>query len=321
MSIRPPLDRPGLPDSAALPGGIAKPESLAPDGGTVAAGKPRSILARGWEVFAENRLALVSLGILVLVALFCFAGPLIYRTNQVNTNLSDYMCQPSARHLLGCNDLGYDEIGRLMLGGQSSLEVGIAAAIVACISGTLYGAFSGYIGGVTDALLMRFVDAWLSIPDLLLLIILAVIFHPGRLLMIFIIALFYWDGVARLIRGETLTLRTREYVEAVRIMGGRGSRVVVRHILPNAIGTLIVQATFAVADSILALAGLGFLGFGIQLPATDWGSMLSDGMTYINDASWWLIYPPGIIIIVTVVAFNFIGDALRDAFEIRLQRR
>jgi peptide/nickel transport system permease protein len=153
------------------------------------------------------------------------------------------------------------------------------------------------------------------------LIILSVIFHPNPLTMIFIIAVFYWLGVARLVRGETLTLRTREYVQAVRVIGGRPSRAIIRHIVPNAIGTIIVQATFAVADSILILAGLGFLGLGIQAPATDWGTMLSSGTNYVSDGYWWLIYPPGIAIILTVVAFNFIGDALRDAFETRLQRR
>jgi len=165
------------------------------------------------------------------------------------------------------------------------------------------------------------VDAGLSIPYIMVLIILAVIFHPNPLTMIFIIAVFYWLGVARLVRGETLTLRTREYVQAVKVVGGGDSRAVIRHIIPNAIGTIIVQATFAVADSILILATLGFLGFGIQPPSTDWGSMLSSGLTYVNDGYWWLIYPPGILIILTVVAFNFIGDALRDAFETRLQRR
>jgi peptide/nickel transport system permease protein len=128
--------------------------------------------------------------------------------------------------------------------------------------------------------------------------------------------------VARLVRGETLTLRTREYVQAVKIIGGRTSRSIVRHIIPNAIGTIIVQATFAIADSILILAGLGFLGLGVQPPSTDWGSMLSGGLTYLLGGNyWWLIYPPGIAIILTCIAFNFIGDALRDAFETRLQRR
>jgi len=141
--------------------------------------------------------------------------------------------------------------------------------------------------------------------------------------MIFVIAVFYWLGVARLVRGETLTLRTREYVQAVKVIGGRSRRAIIRHIVPNAIGTIIVQATFAVADSILILAGLGFLGLGVNPPATDWGSMLSGGLNYLQSSQnyWWLIYPAGSCIIVICIAINFIGDALRDAFETRLQRR
>ncbi len=292
-----------------------------PGGGLLAADKPRSMLRRGWEVFAENRLALVGLGIVAFMILFSFVGPLIYHTNQTTVDLNNYLCTPSSKHLLGCNEVGYDELGRLMKGGQAVLEVAVAAAIVACMMGTIYGAFSGYIGGIVDTFMMRIVDAGLSLPFILVLIILAVIFHPSPLTMIFLIAVFYWFGVARLVRGETLTLRTREYVQAVKVVGGGDSRAVFRHVIPNAIGTIIVQATFAVADSIGILATLGFLGFGIQPPATDWGSMLANGLTFVNDGYWWLIYPPGIMIILAVVAFNFIGDALRDAFETRLQRR
>jgi peptide/nickel transport system permease protein len=309
---------------------IAEPEQgegLAPAGaeelGLVPAEKPRSMLRRGWEVFAQNKLALVGMGIVVFMVLFCFVGPLIYKTNQVSTNLNNVLCTPSGQHLLGCDNLGYDTLGRLMVGGQTSLEVGVAAAAVSVLFGTLYGAVSGFVGGVVDAFLMRVVDAGLSIPYITLIIILSVAFHPNKGIMILVIAVFYWLGVARLVRGETLTLRTREYVQAVKVIGGRSRRAVIRHIVPNAIGTIIVQATFAVADSILILAGLGFLGLGVQAPATDWGSMLSGGLNYLQSSQnyWWLIYPAGLAIIITCIAVNFIGDALRDAFETRLQRR
>jgi peptide/nickel transport system permease protein len=321
--ITPPSDLPPVslapaaaPDATVL--------SAADGAGDLASrARPRSLLRRGWEVFAENRLALVSLGVLLFMIGFCYIGPILYRTDQVHTNLNNYLCHPALGHLLGCTDLGYDELGRLMVGGQTSLDVGFAAAIVSVIVGTLYGAISGFIGGPFDALLMRVVDAGLAIPYIMVIIILSVVFHPNTMIMIFIIAAFYWLGVARLVRGETLALRTREYVQAVKVIGGRRLRAVVRHVVPNAIGTIIVQATFAVADSILILAGLGFLGLGVQPPATDWGSMLSTGLQYLQSQEnyWWLIYPPGIAIIVTCISFNFIGDALRDAFETRLQRR
>jgi peptide/nickel transport system permease protein len=314
----------GIEPDLAQPNGATTLTAVeAEELGLAPALKPRSMLRRGWEVFAENRLALASLGVLVLITLFCFAGPIFYKTDQIHTNLNDVLCTPSGSHLLGCDNVGYDVLGRLMVGGQTSLEVGVAAAIVSVLFGTLYGALSGFVGGFFDSFLMRLVDAGLSIPYITVIIILSVIFHPNKAIMIFVIAVFYWLAVARLVRGETLTLRTREYVQAVKVIGGRRRRAIVRHILPNAIGTIIVQATFAVADSILILAGLGFLGLGVNPPATDWGSMLSGGLNYLQSSQnyWWLIYPAGIAIIITCIAINFIGDALRDAFETRLQRR
>jgi peptide/nickel transport system permease protein len=302
--------------------GITFGEATAPELPVAPPGKPRGLARRAWEVFAENKLALGGLAFIVFIVLFCLVGPLFYHTNQVNTDLSNYLCKPSGEHLLGCNELGYDQLGRLMVGGQTSLEVGIAAAIVAVVFGALYGAISGFAGGAVDAVMMRIVDAGLSLPNLMVIIILSVIFHPSPAVMIFIIAVFYWFGVARLVRGETLSLRTREYVQAVRVLGGGQLRSVTRHVLPNAIGVIVVQATFAVADAILTLSGLGFLGLGVTPPATDWGSMLSGGLNYIQSGNyWWLIYPPGVLIILTCISFNFIGDALRDAFETRLQRR
>jgi peptide/nickel transport system permease protein len=290
--------------------------------GLLPSSSQRGMLRRAGEVFVENRLALVGLGFIVFIVLFCFIGPHLYVTNQVDTSLIDSLCTPGSQHLLGCNELGYDELGRLMVGGQTSIEVGLAAAIVSVFIGTLYGAISGFAGGFVDSVMMRIVDAGLSLPSLMVIIILSVIFHPTPVVIVFIIAVFYWFGVARLVRGETLSLRNREYVQAVKVIGGRPLRSVVKHIVPNAIGTIIVQATFAVADSILTLSVLGFLTLGVAPPSTDWGSMLSGGLTYIQGGNyWWLIYPPGVLIILTCISFNFIGDALRDAFETRLQRR
>jgi peptide/nickel transport system permease protein len=330
MAMIPPPPQGSLPADAGPPPDLAEPNAEstltaveAEELGLAPAVRPRSMLRRGWEVFAENKLALVGLGVVAFMVLFSFIGPLFYHTDQVHANLNTVLCPPSGAHLLGCDNVGYDQVGRLMIGGQTSIEVGVAAAIVAVLFGALYGAASGFVGGVVDSFLMRVVDAGLSIPYITLVIILSVAFHPTPFVMIFIIAVFYWLGVARLVRGETLTLRTREYVQAVKVVGGRSRRAVIRHILPNAIGTIIVQATFAVADSILTLSLLGFLGLGVQAPATDWGSMLSGGLNYLQSSQsyWWLIYPPGIAIILTCIAFNFVGDALRDAFETRLQRR
>jgi peptide/nickel transport system permease protein len=192
---------------------------------------------------------------------------------------------------------------------------------VASIFGALYGAISGFAGSWVDAFMMRVVDAFLSIPVLFLAIVLAVVFRPSLIVFIFVIAFVSWLIPARLIRGEALSLRQREYVQAVRVMGGSRTRIVGRHIIPNSIGTIIVNATFNIADAILLLAALGFIGLGVPSPQTDWGSMLSNGVNYALDGYWWEIYPAGLCIVLVVVAFNFIGDALRDALEVRLQRR
>jgi peptide/nickel transport system permease protein len=212
-------------------------------------------------------------------------------------------------------------LGRIMYGGQISLIVGFAAAGIATVLGVLVGAISGFFVGWVDSFMMRVVDVLLSVPILYLLIVLAVIFHPSVEILILVIGFTAWLVPARLVRGETLSLRVREFVQAVRVMGGGSSRIVVRHIIPNTIGTIIVNATFQVADAILLLAALGFIGLGVPAPQTDWGSMIAVGVNGADSGYWWEIYPTGLAIVLVVVAFNFVGDALRDAFEVRLQRR
>jgi peptide/nickel transport system permease protein len=272
-------------------------------------------------VFIENRLAVVGLVFVVFVFLFCFVGPLVYHSDQINTDITQITQAPSSAHPLGTDNVGYDVLGRLMVGGQTSLEIGIVAALLATTFGVLWGAIAGFVGGWLDQIMMRIVDSLLAIPTLFLLLVLAAMFVPSVWMLIFIVALVAWLVPARLIRGETLSLRSREYVDAVRVMGGSDLRIVLRHIIPNTIGTIMVNATFQVADAILAIAALSFLGLGVPPPATNWGAMLSDGVSYTYAGYWWLIYPAGLAIVITVVAFNLIGDAMRDSFEVRLQRR
>ena len=161
----------------------------------------------------------------------------------------------------------------------------------------------------------------LAIPTLFLALVVVSIFPPTEVELIIVIALTSWLSTARLIRGEALSLRVRDYVQAMKVMGGGGARAVLRHIAPNAVGTIIVSATFQVADAILLVVALSYLGLGVQPPKTDWGGMLSNGVQYVYDGYWWLIYPAGIAIVLVVISINFIGDALRDSFEVRLQRR
>jgi peptide/nickel transport system permease protein len=297
--------------------GIARPGP----GPSTQDGTPKAMWRLTLSAFAENKLALIGAGLVVFFVLFCFVGPLIYHTNQVGTDLRVAYQPPGGGHPLGTDDVGYDELGRLMVGGQSSLEIGLASAILATLFGTLWGAVAGYFGGFIDSVLMRIVDTFLALPSLFLILLLAAMFTPNTLLLIVVVSITAWLGPARLVRGETLTLRTREYVQAVRMMGGGSWRAVLRHITPNAIGTIVVNATFQVADSILLIAALSYLGLGIPPPHADWGNMLSDGSDYVQNNYWWMILPPGIAIVLLVVAFNFLGDALRDAFEVRLRRR
>ncbi|WP_228430732.1 ABC transporter permease [Baekduia soli] len=282
----------------------------------------RSVWRLVLDVFLENRLAIAGLAIVVAMVLFCFVGPLIYRTDQIHVMLDQASKPPSGAHPLGTDDTGRDMLGRLMLGGQTSLEVGLAAAVIATFFGALWGAVAGFTGGAVDSLMMRFVDGLLAIPSLFLLLFLASVLTTSVPMLILVVALISWLAPARLVRGETLSLRGLDYVHAVRVMGSRGPwRAILRHIIPNTVGTIVVNVTFQIADAILIVATLSFLGLGVRPPSANWGSLLSDGVTYTANGYWWLVYPPGVAIVLTVVAFNFIGDALRDGLSARLRVR
>ncbi len=262
--------------------------------------------------FARHRLGVVGLTLIVALVAFCFLGPLIHPTDQVHANIDITNLGPSGDHPLGTDAHGRDVLGRLMVGGRASLEIGLAVAVLATLGGALWGAIAGFSGGALDALMMRIVDTLLALPAIFVLIYLATIAQPTVPLLIGVIALLSWLGPARLIRGETLSLRAREFIQATRAMGAGPSRTIVRHVLPNTLGTLIVNATFQVADAIILLATLSFLGFGLPQPEATWGGMLYQGTSYLLDGYWWEVYPAGFMIMVTVIAFNLVGDALRD---------
>lgn len=267
--------------------------------------------------FARNRLAVLGLAVVVLFVLFCFVGPLVYSTDQTHTTLSQVNLSPSGKHLFGTDAVGHDEFGRLMFGGKVSLIVGLASGLLATVIGTLWGATAGYAGGWIDAVMMRIVDAGIAIPALFILLVISAISNPGVWGLVVIIGLVSWLVPSRLIRAETLTLKSRDYVLTLRAIGGTHSRAIGRHILPNSISTIVVAATFQVADAILLVAYVSYLGLGAQPPATDWGGMLSAGLNAAYSGRWWLILPPGLAIILVVCAFNAIGDGLRDAFDVR----
>jgi peptide/nickel transport system permease protein len=311
LNVEPTLE---LADSAA-------DASAVPEGGEVqsAGGSPLRLIGR---TFIENRAAVVGVGLVVIIVLFCFVGPLFYHTNQTDQNLIGVHEPPgSPGYPLGSDDAGFDILGRLMYGGRVSIEIGFAVAIVTMVVGVIYGAVAGFFGKYVDTLLMRVVDILLAIPTIYLFLDLSNIFKPDEKLLILVRAGVSGLGPARLVRGETLTLRSREYVQAVQVMGGKPSRIILRHLVPNSIGTIVVQATFLIADSILILTTLEYLGLGLPSSTPTWGAMLSNGSSFLVAGYWWQIYPVTAIITITIIAFNLIGDALRDSLDVRLQQR
>jgi ABC-type dipeptide/oligopeptide/nickel transport system permease subunit len=290
-----------------------------PEGGEV------QVIASGWRLalreFLDNRLAVAGLVVIVLFVLFCFIGPLFHPTNQslVNPLVTDQA--PGGAHPLGTDEHGFDELGRLMLGGQTAIEIGFFAAAIATVIGTLWGAIAGLVGGLLDGFMMRLVDMLLSIPLLFVVLVLATKYSGTVVRLSLLIGLFSWLIPARLVRGEVLTLRTRDFVMAAEVMGASRRRIVMRHLIPNALSVVIVNVTFQVADAILILAYIGFLGFGLQFPGTSWGDMLGGAQNYVTEGYWWLVYPVGGCLVLLVLATNLVGDALRDAFDVRLRRR
>jgi ABC-type dipeptide/oligopeptide/nickel transport system permease subunit len=299
---------------------------------TVAEGGDVQSIASGWRLavreFADNRVAVLGVGILVFFVLFCFVGPLLHHTNQaltqpLNANLAPGAAKPLGGNagILGTDEHGFDELGRIMAGGQTALEIGFFAALIAIVIGTLYGAIAGISGRLIDGVMMRFVDIVYSIPFLFIVLVLATKFSATVLEESLLLGFFSWLVPSRLMRGEVLTLRERDFISATRIMGSGRARIVYKHLIPNALSVVIVNITFLVADSILALAYLGFLGFGLQYPAASWGDMLGNADTNISNGQWWLVYPVGFCLVAVVMACNLVGDALRDSFDVRLRRR
>ena len=230
---------------------------------------------------------------LVFFLVFCYLGPFVYH-GPLSSNLESTNLPPGAGHPLGTDNQGFDVLEELMIGGRAALEIGFLSAVIGMVWGAVWGAVSGLAGGLLDGFLMRIVDVLLSIPFLFVVLIVAVRYGASVLGLSIIIGIFTWQVPARLVRGEVLTLRVRDFVSAARAAGSGRFRLMNRHLLPNSLGVIIVTATFSVADAILAVATLGFLGFGLQYPTFDWGDMLNNGISYLQDGYWWQIYPVGI---------------------------
>lgn len=285
--------------------------------------------------FRRHRLAMVSLVVILLLILMAIFAPFVAPQDPNNfdtANLNPY-APPSAQNLLGTDDLGRDILSRIIFGSRVSLLVGFAVALISITIGTIMGVLAGYFGGLVDTVISRFIDFMLSIPAFPLLLVLAGVLATtdvawistlreryGEQFSIFIVvgvlSLLGWTGTARLVRGEILKNKSLEYVDAARALGATNNRIMFRHLVPNTVAIVIVQATLAVGDAILTEAGLSFLGFGIQPPVSTWGNMLANAQEVVLTYPWITFYP-GLMILLTVLAFNFLGDGLRDAFDPR----
>jgi peptide/nickel transport system permease protein len=256
---------------------------------------------------------LVVLALLVSLAAF---APLIASRSPTEQALADDLLRPSRHHLLGTDKLGRDILSRVLYGARVSLFVGLSTVAISCLIGLLLGSLSGYFGGWTDQLLMRLVDLLLAFPGMLLAIAFTAVLGPGLEHVILALCLIGWTGYARLVRGEILALREREFVQAARALGGSPGRIIRHHMIPNLLPPLLIQATFGMAGAILAEGSLSFLGIGVQPPTPSWGSMLNEGRQFLLVAPHLTAFP-GLAIMLTILGLNLLGDGLRDRLEKR----
>jgi peptide/nickel transport system permease protein len=272
-----------------------------------------------FDRFIRNRIAIVGAIFLVVLFLFCFLGPIVTTHNQPDlihvNDVGQSLAPPSWQYPFGTDDTGRDTMARVMAGGRVSLLVALTSMLMAIIFGVGIGAFAGFYGGVVDSLLMRFTDVILSVPLYLLLFVLSASFTDGTpRSVILLITFFGWQYSARLVRGEFLSLREREYVLAARTIGAKGFRIMFRHILPNAAGPIIVNATLLIGVNIILESVMSYFGFGIKPPNASWGTMVSDGQSTF-DVDPLLLMVPALFIFFTVLSVNLVGDGLRDALD------
>ena len=274
--------------------------------------------ADAWSRLLRNPVAMAGGVVVILLIVVGIAAPHIAPYDPAAQDLSSTLRSPSPAHLLGTDALGRDILSRLMYGAGISLRIGFVGTLIACLIGTTMGLFSGYYGGRLDTLLMRLIDIQLAFPGLLLALCIVAIIGPGLDNVIVAVGIFGIPTFARVTRAQILTLKQQDYVSAARMLGARDSRIMLHHMLPNALAPILVIATFSVATAILTAASLSFLGLGAQPPTPEWGAMLSDGREYMVISPHVVIFP-GLAILITVLAFNLFGDGLRDALDPRLK--
>ncbi len=298
-------------DAASTAGALRRPP---------AAGRTEGTWGLAWRRFRRHRMAMAGLVVVGTFVLLAGLAPWILRDLPTAQNLDQMYAPPTIRHPLGMDELGRDMLTRIAYGGRVSLTIGVLAMAVAVTLGTCIGAVAGYYQGRLDNVLMRFTDLVLVFPDLILLILLAGFFGTSFATIVLVIGAVRWMTVARLVRASVLSLKRVDFVEAARGMGASDLGIIVRHILPNSLGPIVVAATLGTAGAIIAESTLSYLGLGIQPPTATWGNMLQNAQDQFTTAPWTAVFP-GLMIFLTVVSINYIGDGLRDAFDPRTTRR
>ena len=267
--------------------------------------------------FLRNKFAIAGTIIILLLSIVAITGKWIAPYDPNSIDILNKLHPPSSSHLLGTDELGRDVLSRIIYGTRISLLVGFVATGIAILIGVILGLLAGYYGGIADTIIMRLVDIFLCIPTFFLILMVIAFIKPNIWNVMIVIGLTGWPGLTRMIRGECLSIREREYIQATRILGMSNLRIMFVHILPNVLVPILVSATIGIGGAILTESALSFLGLGVQPPTPSWGNILTSGKTYINIA-WWLSFFPGIAILITVLAYNLIGESLRDIFDPRM---
>ena len=274
-----------------------------------------SLWGDAWHRLRSNRLAISGAVVLVVLAVACAAGPFFSQSYE-EQNLDLGAVPPSAQHWLGTDTLGRDLLARILFGGRISITVGLVATFVALAIGVTYGAVSGFVGGKVDAVMMRLVDILYALPFAIFVILLMVFFGRNIFLLFFAIGAVEWLTMARIVRGQVMSIKKMEFIEAARALGLGRRRIIFRHLIPNVLGPVIVYTTLTIPAVMLLEAFLSFLGLGVQAPMSSWGVLIKDGSEKMEEY-WWLLVFPGALFSLTLFSLNFLGDGLRDALDVR----
>jgi len=295
-----------------------EPVNVNTDGNTIVR-KSTTYWQDVWRRLKKHKLAMVGLVIIIILSVLAIFGPMLSPYSYSDQDLANANQPPSAEHWFGTDNLGRDLFTRVLYGARISLAIGLVTSIISFVIGVTYGAISGFFGGKIDALMMRFVDILYGLPFLLYVILLIVIMEPGLGPIFIALGIVFWLNMARIVRGEILSLKEREFVLAAKTIGANSRRIIMRHLVPNAMGPIIITMTLVIPEAIFSEAFLSYIGLGVSAPIASWGVLASDGYAAIRAYPWQLFFP-AVFISVTILAFNFLGDGLRDALDPRMRK-